>query len=90
MSHTTHQKKKLIARVSRIRGQLEAVERALEGERPCGEILQLLASVRGALTGLTGEVLDDHLHGHVLHAADEKARTEAVEEISEVLRTYIR
>jgi len=90
MSHTTHQKKKLIARVSRIRGQLEAVERALEGERPCGEILQLLASVRGALTGLTGEVLDDHLHEHVLHAADEKARTEAVEEISEVLRTYIR
>ncbi len=90
MSHTTHQKKKLIARVSRIRGQLEAVERALEGERPCGEILQLLASVRGALTGLTGEVLDDHLHEHVLHAANEKARTEAVEEISEVLRTYIR
>ena len=58
MSHTIHQKKKLIARVSRIRGQLEAVERALEGERPCGEILQLLASVRGALTGLTGEVLE--------------------------------
>ncbi|MBW9053693.1 Ni(II)/Co(II)-sensing transcriptional repressor DmeR [Rhizobium mesosinicum] len=90
MSHTTHQKKKLIARVSRLRGQLEAVERALEAERPCGEILQLLASVRGALTGLTGEVLDDHLHEHVLQAVDEKARAEAVEEISEVLRTYIR
>ncbi len=90
MSHTTHQKKKLIARVSRLRGQLEAVERALEAERPCGEILQLLASVRGALTGLTGEVLDEHLHEHVLHAADEKVRAEAVEEISEVLRTYIR
>ena len=52
--------------------------------------LQLLASIRGALNGLTGEVLDDHLHEHVLHAADEKARAEAVEEISEVLRTYIR
>ncbi|MBZ9792874.1 Ni(II)/Co(II)-sensing transcriptional repressor DmeR [Rhizobium sp. 3T7] len=90
MSHATHQKKKLMARVSRLKGQLEAVERALEAERPCGEILQLLASIRGALNGLTGEVLDDHLHEHVLHAADEKARMEAVEEISEVLRTYIR
>ncbi|EJL55851.1 hypothetical protein PMI09_02017 [Rhizobium sp. CF122] len=90
MSHTTHQKKKLMARVSRLKGQLEAVERALGAERPCGEILQLLASIRGALNGLTGEVLDDHLHEHVLHAADEKARMEAVEEISEVLRTYIR
>ena len=90
MSHTQHQKKKLIARISRLKGQLEAVERALEAERPCGDILQLLASIRGALNGLTGEVLDDHLHEHVLHAADEKARAEAVEEISEVLRTYIR
>ena len=90
MSHTQHQKKKLIARISRLKGQLDAVERALEAERPCGDILQLLASIRGALNGLTGEVLDDHLHEHVLHAADEKARAEAVEEISEVLRTYIR
>ena len=90
MSHTQHHKKKLIARISRLKGQLEAVERALEAERPCGDILQLLASIRGALNGLTGEVLDDHLHEHVLHASDEKARAEAVEEISEVLRTYIR
>ena len=90
MSHTQHQKKKLIARISRLKGQLEAVERALDAERPCGDILQLLASIRGALNGLSGEVLDDHLHEHVLHAADEKARAEAVEEISEVLRTYIR
>ncbi|OWW02634.1 transcriptional regulator [Rhizobium sp. R72] len=90
MSHTTHQKKKLMARVSRLKGQMEAVERALDVERPCGEILQLLASIRGALNGLTGEVLDDHLHEHVLRAADERARAEAVEEISEVLRTYIR
>jgi DNA-binding FrmR family transcriptional regulator len=90
MSHIIHHKKKLIARVNRLKGQMEAVERALDAGRPCGEILQLLASIRGALNGLTGEVLDDHLHEHVLHAADEKARAEAVEEISEVLRTYIR
>lgn len=90
MSHTSLQKKKLIARINRLKGQMEAVERALEAERPCGEILQLLASIRGALTGLTGEVLDDHLREHVLNAADDTARAEAVEEISEVLRTYIR
>jgi DNA-binding FrmR family transcriptional regulator len=90
MSHTQHNKKKLIARINRLKGQMDAVERALEAEKPCGEILQLLASIRGALNGLTGEVLDDHLHEHVLHAADDKARGEAVQEISEVLRTYIR
>jgi DNA-binding FrmR family transcriptional regulator len=90
MSHTQHNKKKLIARINRLKGQMEAVERALDAGRPCGEVLQLLSSIRGALNGLTGEVLDDHLHEHVLHAADDKARGEAVEEVSEVLRTYIR
>ena len=90
MSHTVREKTKLLARVRRLKGQMEAVERALEAERPCGEVLQLLASVRGALTGLTGEVLDDHLREHVLNADDDAARAEAVEEISEVLRTYIR
>jgi DNA-binding FrmR family transcriptional regulator len=90
MSHTQHNKKKLIARINRLKGQMEAVERALDAGRPCGEVLQLLSSIRGALNGLTGEVLDDHLHEHVLHAADDKARGEAVEEISKVLRTYIR
>jgi DNA-binding FrmR family transcriptional regulator len=90
MSLTQHNKKKLIARINRLKGQMEAVERALDAGRPCGEVLQLLSSIRGALNGLTGEVLDDHLHEHVLHAADDKARGEAVEEISKVLRTYIR
>ena len=49
MSHTTHQKKKLIARVSRIRGQLEAVERALEGERPCAIYDMVMNSVEKPL-----------------------------------------
>lgn len=90
MSHTLRDQKKLLARVRRLKGQIEAVERALEAERPCGEVLQLLASIRGALNGLTGEVLEDHLHEHVLQAESEAARSEAVAEIAEVLRTYIR
>lgn len=88
MTHTTLHKKKLLARISRLKGQMEAVERALEAERPCGEVLQLLASVRGALTGLTGEVLDEHLREHVLHAEDEKARAQAVEDIRGAAHLY--
>jgi DNA-binding FrmR family transcriptional regulator len=90
MSHTVREKAKLLSRVRRLKGQMEAFERALEGERPCGEILQLLASVRGALTGLTGEILEDHLEEHVLQAETDEARRHAVEEISDVLKTYMR
>ena len=90
MSHTIRQQAKLLSRVRRLKGQMEAVERALEAERPCGEVLQLLASIRGALTGLTGEILEDHLQEHVLQAESEQARRQAVDEISDVLKTYLR
>jgi DNA-binding FrmR family transcriptional regulator len=90
MSHTVRDKAKLLARVRRMKGQMEAVERKLETEAPCGEVLQLLASIRGALAGLTGEVIEGHLHEHVVHAEGDAERARAANELADVLRTYIR
>lgn len=90
MSHTIHQKDKLIARVRRLRGQLEGIERALQGEAGCAEILRQLASVRGALGGLTTEVMEDHLRHHVMEAETQADRREGGEALIEVLRTYLK
>jgi DNA-binding FrmR family transcriptional regulator len=90
MSHTVHQKDKLIARVRRLKGQMEGIERALEGEAGCGEVLRQLASVRGALAGLTAEVMEDHLRHHVVEAETEAGRRQGGEELSEVIRTYLK
>lgn len=90
MSHTIRDGEKLLARVRRLKGQMEAVERALIAEKPCGEVLQLLASIRGALSGLTGEVMEAHLTEHVVHADSETERAAAAEELAAALRTYIR
>ncbi|TWF54763.1 Ni(II)/Co(II)-sensing transcriptional repressor DmeR [Neorhizobium alkalisoli] len=90
MGHTVREKPKLLARVRRMKGQMEAVERALEAEAPCGDVLQLLASIRGALAGLTGEIVEGHLHEHVVHAENEAERQKAAEELAGVLKTYIR
>ena len=49
MTHTIGNKNKLIARVRRIKGQVEAVERALEAELGCADVLMLVASLRGAV-----------------------------------------
>jgi DNA-binding FrmR family transcriptional regulator len=73
-----------------MKGQMEAVERALEAEAPCGDVLQLLASIRGALAGLTGEIVEGHLHEHVVHAENETERQKAADELAAVLKTYIR
>ena len=67
MAHTIKSKSKLIARVRRIKGQIEAVERALEAEIGCAEMLMLVASLRGAVQGLSVEVMEDHIRNHVVN-----------------------
>ena len=66
MSHTVREKTKLLNRVRRIRGQVEAVERALEQEIGCSDVLQLITSVRGAINGLMAEVVEDQTRMHVI------------------------
>ena len=92
MSHTIKHKAKLLARVRRLKGQLEAVERSLEAEAPCGEVLNLVASVRGAVTGLTAELIEDHVREHVSNpdTDDDPGRAQGAAELIEVIRTYLK
>ena len=90
MGHTHRSKDKLVARIRRLKGQMEAVERALENEQPCGDVLQLLASIRGALSGLTVELMQEHLSEHVVQAETDAERRQAASELAEALRTYMR
>ena len=48
MSHTKREKMKLLNRIRRIRGQIEAVERALEEEKGCADVLHLMRRRRAA------------------------------------------
>jgi DNA-binding FrmR family transcriptional regulator len=48
-------------RLNRIEGQVRGVARMLEGQRPCMEVLQQLASVQAALKSLTKTVLRNYL-----------------------------
>jgi len=90
MSHTSRQKDKLIARVRRIKGQLEGIERALDSEAACVEVLRQIASVRGAVNGLTAEVMEDHLREHVITPSTDKERHQGGEEMIEVIRAYMK
>ena len=54
-------RKEMLDRLNRIEGQVKGVARMLEGERPCIEVLQQLASVQAALKGVTKTVLRNYL-----------------------------
>lgn len=92
MAHTVRAKSKLIARVRRIRGQMEAVERALEAETGCSDVLQLIASVRGAMNGLMAEVMEEHIRSHVVDPARDadSERAQGAQELIDVVRTYLK
>jgi len=92
MSHTTRGKSKLLSRVRRIRGQVEALERALEAQRGCAQILQQIAAVRGAINGLMVEVMEDHIQTHLVHPqpGSDAKRRDSAEELVEVLRAYLK
>ena len=92
MSHTIREKKKLLARVRRIRGQVEAIERALDGESGCELVMHLIAGVRGAIAGLMAEVVEDHVRTHLVDSEKHPGalNTEAAEQLLEVVRTYLK
>jgi FrmR/RcnR family transcriptional regulator, repressor of frmRAB operon len=92
MAHTTKAKKKLLGRIRRIRGQAEAIERALSEEHECSDVLQLVAACRGALNGLMAELIEGHVRYHVLDAerGANTPQADAAEELIGVVKTYLK
>lgn len=92
MGHTAREKTKLLNRVRRLRGQMDAIERALEEEVACATVLQLIAATRGAINGLMAEVIEDHIREHVASAdiTDSAERAAGADELIDVIRTYLK
>ena len=92
MTHTVREKQKLLARVRRIRGQVEAVERALEAETGCERVMHLLASTRAAMAGLMAEVVEDHVRTHLVDPARHPGALDedAAGQLMDVVRTYLK
>lgn len=99
MPNSPEDRRKAVARVRRIRGQAEALERSIAEGADCGPVLQQLAAMRGAVNGLMADVLEGHLResfGHAdcdLEALQDPAHArthEAIDEISSLVRSYLK
>lgn len=93
MPHSPDDKKRALTRLRRIKGQAEALERAIEAEAECGVLLQQIAALRGAAGGLMAEVLDIHLResiGHAIGVAGVTPATDELDAIMKILRTYLK
>ncbi|MCV2152952.1 formaldehyde-responsive transcriptional repressor FrmR [Escherichia coli] len=91
MPSTPEEKKKVLTRVRRIRGQIDALERSLEGDAECRAILQQIAAVRGAANGLMAEVLKSHIR-ETFDRNDCYSRevSQSVDDTIELVRAYLK
>jgi len=90
LAHTKQEKAKLLNRVRRVRGQIEAVERAIEDEKGCATLLHLIVAARGAINGLMTEVIEDHIRLHVIDPAKDAERSRGAEELIEAVQAYLK
>lgn len=92
MAHVVAEKQKLLNRIRRLRGQIEALDRAVEAEEGCSEVMRLLTAARGAINAIMAEVVEDHIVLHMIDPERKPSRAEqqAADELLDVLRTYIR
>jgi DNA-binding FrmR family transcriptional regulator len=91
MTHIGKEKQKLVARIKRIRGQVDSIERSLSTGDDCAAVLMLLANVRGGINSLMAEVLEDHIRLHMLSPEkDSPNSTELAEDLIDLVRAYLK
>lgn len=85
------EKQKLIARIKRIRGQVDSIQRSLTTGDDCADVLMLLANIRGGINSLMAEVMEDHIRHHLLpDAKSEIPPHELAEDMIDLVRAYLK
>jgi DNA-binding FrmR family transcriptional regulator len=83
----SNEKQKLLSRIKRLGGQIDAVERSVTEGDECADILMLLAAIRGGVNSLMAGILEDHIRLHVIHP---NRTVESPEELTEDLIALVR
>ncbi len=90
MSHPVHEKRKLLNRIRRIRGQVEATEQAIDSGKGCAAVMHQLVACRGAINSLLAEVLEDHVREHLIGASRSRVQTQAADDLIDIAHAYFR
>ena len=89
MSGPHEEKSKLVKRLGRIRGQVTAIQRALEGDASTSAVLQQATACRGALDGFIAEVIEDHIRERMVQEKDRGSAASAAEELIGIVHSYL-
>lgn len=84
-------KQRALTRLRRIEGQIQGVQRMLEEDKYCVDIMLQISAVQGALEQVSKILMARHIESCVLDsvkAGTERERTRKIEELIEVCSRY--
>ena len=92
MGHVSKNRDKLLNRVKRLRGQIEAIQRSVEGNEECSRVLQQATACRGALDGFIAEMIEDHIREHVIDpkVGRDTPQALAADDLIDIVHQYLR
>ncbi len=94
MAHIERDRRKLIGRINRMIGQLEAIKELLSGDddeaadERCYEVMRQLASIKGAHRGLMAAYLEGFVSDHMKMAAQDGTIEEFADELIDIVRSF--
>lgn len=88
-THTHTETKKVLDRLSRAIGHMEAVKKMVEEGRDCSEILVQIAAVRSAVNNIGKIILKDHIDHCVVDAVETGDR-KVLEDLSEAIDRFVK
>ncbi len=88
-SLTGEDKKALTNRLKRIEGQVRGINRMIEEDKYCIDILTQIAATRGALKNVGLKVLDRHVQGCVSNAMQQGDNSEIIEELVNTVDRFV-
>ncbi|WP_051497019.1 metal/formaldehyde-sensitive transcriptional repressor [Granulibacter bethesdensis] len=84
------EKTRLLKRLKRIRGQVDALHRAvLEQDAPSTRLIQQATACRGAMDGFIAEIIEDHIREQIIDARNARDSSQAAEELIRLVHSYL-
>jgi DNA-binding FrmR family transcriptional regulator len=73
-------------RLRRIEGQIRGLQKMVDGDKYCIDIITQSSAIRNALSSVEDLMLENHLSEHVIHQMKQGQEKKAVEEIISVFK----
>jgi DNA-binding FrmR family transcriptional regulator len=82
------EKRALVVRLRKIKGQIEGIEKMVEADADCSDVLMQVVSARSALKSFSEELIGSHLHECIEHATGQSEGRRELRSLLTVLKRY--